>query len=45
MEPSASEPTLCGKSAGQVMAEITRFHGFPAPGVMIGAFMVDWAQE
>jgi formylmethanofuran dehydrogenase subunit E len=28
-----------------MLEEIERFHGFPAPGVVIGAFMVDWAQE
>ena len=36
---------LCGRPAAQVVEEIKRFHGFPAPGVVIGAFMVDWAQE
>jgi formylmethanofuran dehydrogenase subunit E len=36
---------LCGRPAGQVLEKIQRFHGFPAPGVVIGAFMVDWAQE
>jgi formylmethanofuran dehydrogenase subunit E len=28
-----------------MLEEIERFHGFAAPGVVIGAFMVDWAQE
>lgn len=36
---------LCGRPAAQVVAEIERFHGFPAPGVVIGTFMVDYAQE
>ena len=40
-----SEDTLCGRPVEQVLAEITNFHGFPAPGVVIGAFMVDWARE
>jgi formylmethanofuran dehydrogenase subunit E len=44
-KPSGSDDTLCGRPVGQVLAEITNFHGFPAPGVVIGAFMVDWAQE
>ena len=41
----AFEGVLCGRPAAQVVEEIRRFHGFPAPGVVIGAFMVDWAQE
>ena len=36
---------VCGRSAESVLKEIEKFHGFPAPGVVIGAFMVDWAQE
>jgi formylmethanofuran dehydrogenase subunit E len=36
---------VCGRSAEFVLKEIEKFHGFPAPGVVIGAFMVDWAQE
>jgi formylmethanofuran dehydrogenase subunit E len=36
---------VCGRSAEFILKEIERFHGFPAPGVVIGAFMVDWAQE
>jgi formylmethanofuran dehydrogenase subunit E len=41
----AFEGVLCGRPAAQVLEEIERFHGFPAPGVVVGAFMVDWAQE
>jgi len=41
----AFEGVLCGRPAAQVVEEIQRFHGFPAPGVVIGAFMVDWARE
>jgi len=41
----AFEGVLCGRPAALVVEEIRRFHGFPAPGVVIGAFMVDWAQE
>jgi formylmethanofuran dehydrogenase subunit E len=36
---------LCGRPADRVLQEIEQFHGFPAPGVVIGAFMVDWARE
>jgi formylmethanofuran dehydrogenase subunit E len=45
MPALASDITLCGRPAGRVLEEIERFHGFPAPGVVIGALMVDWAQE
>ena len=45
MKPFPSDLTLCGKPADRVLEEIRKFHGFPAPGVVIGAFMVDWAQE
>jgi formylmethanofuran dehydrogenase subunit E len=41
----ASDDMLCGRRIEGVLEEITNFHGFPAPGVVIGAFMVDWAQE
>ena len=41
----AFEGLLCSRPANQVVEEIRRFHGFPAPGVVIGAFMVDRAQE
>lgn len=36
---------LCGRPAAQALAEIEHFHGAPAPGVVIGAVMVDWARE
>jgi len=37
--------TLCGKSYEEFMNAIERFHGWKAPGVVIGGFMVDLAQE
>jgi formylmethanofuran dehydrogenase subunit E len=40
-----SGDTLCGRPVERALAEITDFHGFPAPGVVIGAVMVDWARE
>lgn len=43
--PIALEGLLCGRPALKVLEEIERFHGFPAPGVVVGAIMVDWAQE
>jgi formylmethanofuran dehydrogenase subunit E len=45
MTPIGSELTLCGKPVERVLAEIRSFHGFAAPGVVIGVFMVDWARE
>ncbi len=42
---SRVEDTLCGRPIERVLEEITNFHGFPAPGVVIGAVMVDWARE
>ena len=44
-KPNTSEDTLCGRPVERVLAEITNFHGFPAPGVVIGAVMVDLARE
>ena len=44
-KPSTSEDTVCGRPVERVLEEITNFHGFPAPGVVIGAVMVDWAKE
>lgn len=37
--------TVCGKSFDDFLTTIQRFHGWPAPGVVIGGFMVDLAQE
>ncbi len=37
--------TVCGKSYEEFMNAIERFHGWKAPGVVIGGFMVDLAQE
>jgi len=41
----ASSGLLCGRPAAQTLEIIERFHGAPAPGVVIGAVMVDWARE
>ena len=41
---SDSGDLLCGRPIERVLEEITNFHGFPAPGVVIGAVMVDWAR-
>jgi formylmethanofuran dehydrogenase subunit E len=37
--------TVCGKSLEEYITLIEKFHGWAAPGVVIGGFMVDWAQE
>lgn len=37
--------TVCGKSYEEFTEAIERFHGWKAPGVVIGGFMVDLAQE
>lgn len=36
---------LCGRPVARALEEIARFHGAPAPGVVIGAVMVGWARE
>ena len=38
-------PTVCGKSFEDFLTTIRRFHGWAAPGVVIGGLMVDLAQE
>jgi len=38
-------PTVCGKSFEDFLTTIQRFHGWPAPGVVIGGYMVDLAKE
>jgi len=38
-------PTVCGKSFEDFLTTIQRFHGWAAPGVVIGGLMVDLAQE
>ncbi len=42
--PRAAE-RICGRSLEEFFEEITRFHGHPAPGLVLGGFMVDWALE
>lgn len=36
---------VCGKSIEEFLDAIEKFHGWTAPGLVIGGFMVDWAQE
>jgi len=37
--------TICGHSFEEFMDMVTRFHGYHAPGVLIGGFMVDLAMS
>ena len=37
--------TICRRSVEDFIKTIEQFHGWAAPGVVIGGFMVDWAQE
>jgi formylmethanofuran dehydrogenase subunit E len=37
--------TVCERPLDVFLNDIERFHGFIAPGLVLGGFMVDWAQE
>lgn len=45
MHFNTSQATICGRSRDDFLAEIDKFHGWRAPGLVLGGFMVDWAQE
>ncbi|MBF0102636.1 MAG: formylmethanofuran dehydrogenase subunit E family protein [Desulfobacterales bacterium] len=36
---------ICGKTIDEFLSEIMRFHGFKAPGIVLGGIMVDYCQE
>ncbi len=36
---------ICGRTPTELLEEIQQFHGFVAPGVLIGAFMIDRVYE
>ncbi|MBW1782680.1 MAG: formylmethanofuran dehydrogenase subunit E family protein [Deltaproteobacteria bacterium] len=40
-----SRNLICGRSTQDFLRAIEAFHGFVAPGLVIGGFMVDWALE
>ena len=42
-EPAATH--LCGQPLEACLETIRRFHGWEAPGLLLGLFMVDWARE
>jgi formylmethanofuran dehydrogenase subunit E len=37
--------TICGKSLEDFLDIVEKFHGWKAPALVIGGFMVEWAQE
>lgn len=39
------EMTVCGRSLEDFLGKIEKFHGWKAPGLVLGGFMVDWALE
>lgn len=45
MNVQAADIIVCGKPMKDCLIDIESFHGFVAPGLVLGAFMVDWAQE
>ena len=45
MTSPVSEDKVCGRTLAAFLTEIEQFHGWQAPGILIGGFMVDWALE
>ena len=45
IDSGLSEIMICGRSLDVFFADIERFHGFISPGIVLGGFMVDWAQQ
>ncbi len=45
MRSASSDQKICGKSRNDFLNAIETFHGFKAPGLVIGGFMVDLAQH
>lgn len=37
--------TVCGRSVEECLQMIEGFHGWRAPGLLLGMYMVDWARE
>jgi formylmethanofuran dehydrogenase subunit E len=44
MEPKAVK-IACGRPLSECLDMISAFHGWQAPGLVLGLFMVDWARE
>ncbi|MFZ5570665.1 MAG: FmdE family protein [Thermodesulfobacteriota bacterium] len=45
MQSDSSNQKICGKTREEFLSAIEAFHGFKAPGLVIGAYMVDLAQQ
>ncbi|MBW2597236.1 MAG: formylmethanofuran dehydrogenase subunit E family protein [Deltaproteobacteria bacterium] len=45
MSISIMESQICGRPLSECLRRIEEFHGFKAPGLVLGLFMVDLAQE
>jgi formylmethanofuran dehydrogenase subunit E len=45
MKTELPRKKICGRSLQDVLNTIESFHGWTAPGIVLGGFMVDWAQE
>jgi formylmethanofuran dehydrogenase subunit E len=41
----SNQVKICGKSLEDFLLIVEQFHGWKAPALLIGGFMVDWAQE
>ena len=41
----STQMNICGRPVEEFLLAVENFHGLKAPGVVIGGFMVDWAQE
>ena len=45
MHPKTAEKHVCGKPLAECLRIIEDFHGWKAPGLIIGMFMIDLARE
>ena len=41
----SNQAKICGKPLEDFLQVVEQFHGWKAPALLIGGFMVDWAQE
>ncbi len=45
MQTEITEKKVCGLTLNECLRTIEAFHGWKAPGLVIGMFMIDWARE
>jgi formylmethanofuran dehydrogenase subunit E len=45
METNRNKETVCERPLAECLQMIEAFHGWRAPGLVLGLFMVDWARE